>query len=71
MSERGRETFKLYCEEAFKQRRACERREEANILKTRRKQNGHAQERELRSRGLTDERKRKGNSCIVTILDIF
>lgn len=57
-SERGRETCSLYCEKAFEQRRACERREEDSILKTQRIQKGHAQEQELRSRGLK-ERKRK------------
>ena len=55
--EGGRESCKLYCEEAFKQRRACEAKEGANILKSEKTQKGNAQQQELRSTGLTDERK--------------
>ena len=39
-SDRGRETCKLHCEEAFRQRRESESRREANILKTEKAQKG-------------------------------
>lgn len=59
LSERGRETYKLNCEEAFKQRRACEKEGGSQYLK------------QTEKRGTCRRKKSKEKICKVTIVDIF
>lgn len=61
LSERGRETFNLFCAEAFKQRGAFEQREAAIVFTTQRKLNGNVE----------DTRNTRLKASRVAALDVF